>query len=406
MTGSRLTAITAMCGATFLAAALAACGSAGPDHMRAGGSAPALSRPAARMPTTATAAQPLPAGQQGSLQQVPWTRVGPGWILAEWSPSVTGSAATSLFLVDPAGGRYLVDTFPANPSASTPDILVAWSGDGQRALLKSDAGPTLAVLDLPTQATTTFALPNGGAPVGFTAPDGLAVIANTSNGSRQYLERFSLTGQLELSYPASFPAGGGSYEGSALYSPDGTELAVGTSTGIELLSNDGQVLRFLAVNPSVSWCSAVRWWTTGVLLASCVPHGSGMPQLWLVPANGSRATALTANPPASGDLGDLDAWQLPAGTYVQDAGGCGWIYLAKLAPDGLTSAVTVPGVPSGDSTIVLGAQGSRLAIDAPPACQQGASLLWYAPATNSVTPVLGGAADGGTVLYAVMFGEP
>jgi hypothetical protein len=136
-----------------------------------------------------------------------------------------------LFIVDPAGGRYLIETFPATSSASTPDILVAWSGDGQRALLNSDDGLTLAVLSLRTLATTAFGLGNGVAPIGFTAPNGLSIIANGSTGSGQFLERFSLTGQPELSYPASFPAGGGSYEGSALYSPDGTELAVGTSTG-------------------------------------------------------------------------------------------------------------------------------------------------------------------------------
>jgi hypothetical protein len=404
MAGRRLTSATAMCGIAFLTATLAACGSAGVDNVSAGHSAPALSRPTSPTATAATAAQPLPAGQQGSLQRVPWTQVGPGWILAEWQPTVTQSAQTSLFLVDPAGGRYLIETLPANPSTSTPEILVAWSGDGQRALLKSDNGLTLAVLDLRTLATTVFGLGNGVAPIGFSAPNGLSVIANGSNGSGQFLERFSLTGQLELSYAVSFVPGG-PYNGSALYSPDGTELAVGTSAGIELMSNEGQGLRYLNVSPSVRSCWPVRWWNTGVLLASCSPNGSGTSQLWLAPISGATPTALTASPPASGDLGDLNAWQLPAGTYVQDAGACGYIYLAKLAPDGLTSPVTVPGVPSGDSTGILGAQGNRLAIDAQPACREGASLLWYAPATNSVTPLLGGAAFGGTAENAVMFGQ-
>jgi TolB protein len=170
------------------------------------------------------------------------------------------------------------------------------------------------------------------------------------------------------------------------------------------MSNDGQILRFLPVNPAVSSCSAMRWWSTGVLLATCAPDGSGTSQLWLVPTTGATPTALTANPPASGDLGDLDAWRLPAGTYVQDAGACGYIYLAELAPDGLTSPVTVPGA-DGDSTIVLGAQGNRLEIDAESPCSAGASLLWYAPATNSVTPLLGGTANGGTAENPVMFGQ-
>lgn len=405
MASRRLTSAAAGCGITLVAAALAACGSAGPGHAGAGTSAPALSRPASPAATAATAAQPLPAGRQGSVDQVPWTQVGPGWILAEWQATLTSAAQTSLFLVDPAGGRYLIETFPANPSAATPYRLVAWSGDGQRALLSAYGSPTVAVLDLRTLATTTFGI-GGAAPEGFTAPDGLGIIADGGNGSGQFLERFSLTGQPELSYPASFPAGGGSYGGSALYSPDGTELALGTSTGIELVSNDGHALRFLPVSPSASYCSAMRWWNTGVLLAMCTPPGSGTEQLWLVPVTGAAPTALTASPPANGDLGDLDAWRLPAGTYVQDSGACGYVYLAKLAPDGLTAPVTVPSVPSGYSTIVLGAQGNRLAIDAQPACHEGASLLWYTPATNSVTPLLGGTANGGTAERPILFGQP
>jgi hypothetical protein len=408
MAGRSLLSRAAVCCIAAVTAALAGCAASPARPAGTRTTAPAVSRSASASPTAqaADAVAPLAAGQQGTQQQVPWAQVGPGWFLAEWLPAVTPTVPTSLFLVDPAGGRYLIETLPANPSGSTPYQLVSWSGDGQRALLESVATPlTVAVLDLRTLATTELELGSGVVPIGFTAPDGLAIIANSSNGSGQLLERFSLTGQLELSFPASFSDGGGTYEGSALYTPDGTELAVGTSTGIELMSNDGQSLGFLPVSPSVSGCSALRWWSTGVLLARCAPAGLEIPQLWLVPISGATPTALTASPPASGDLGDLDAWQLPAGTYVQDAGACGYIYLAELAPDGLTSPVAVPGV-TGDSTIVLGAQGNSLGIDAHSPCSAGASLLWYAPATNSVTPLLGGAVGGGTVENAIMFGQP
>ncbi len=352
-----------------------------------------------------------PAGQQGSKQQVPWTQVGAGWILAEWLPSVTGYAATSLFLLDPAGGRYLIDTFPANPPGSAPTVLMGWSGDGQRALLTSSTAgsPTVAVLNLRTLTTTDFELTNA-SPIGFTAPDGFAVIANQNNSSTPVLQRFSRTGQLELSYPTSFRGGGGSYDGSALYSPDGTELAVGTNTGIELMSNAGQALRFLPVAPSLELCGALRWWTPAELLVGCVPDGSGMYQLWLVPTSGATPTTLTAAPPAPPDLGDADAWQIPSGTYVQDEGACSYTYIAKLQPDGLTTPVAVPRVPDGESMIIIGTQGDRLAIrnqpGSPETCAHGSTLMWFTPATNSVTPVLGGAANGGTIESAVMFGEP
>jgi hypothetical protein len=405
MAGRSLLSRAAVCCIAAVAAALAGCAASPARPAGARTTAPALSRSAASPTATAAAAvPPLPAGQQGTQQQVPWAQVGPGWFLAEWLPTVTPTVPASLFLVDPAGGRYLIETLPANPSGSTPYQLVSWSGDGQRALLESVATPlAVAVLDLRTLATTELELGSGVGPIGFTKPDGLAIIAGASNGS--VLERFSLTGQLELSYPTSFPGGGGTYQGSPLYTPDGTELAVATSTGIELISNDGQALRFLPVSPSVSSCSPLRWWTTGVLVASCAPDGSSTPQLWLVPTSGATPTALTANRPASGDMGDLDAWQLPGGTYVEDAGACGYEYAAKLGPDGLTAPVTMPGVLGGDTTIILGAQGDSLGIYAVPACHVGASLLWYAPATNSVTPLLGGVVNGGSVGDVIMFGQ-
>ncbi|HEY7323851.1 MAG TPA: hypothetical protein VH520_03405 [Streptosporangiaceae bacterium] len=333
--------------------------------------------------------------------------MGPGWILAEWSPAVNGSAATSLFLIDPAGGRYLIDTFPANPTGSAPTNLAGWSGDGQRALLtgSSGASQTVAVLTLRTLVTTQFGLGANAGSAGFTTPAGLAITATVGTGAQAHIARFGLTGTLEMSYPASLPGGAGAYGGSAIYSPDGTELALGVTNGIVLMSNTGRTERFLPVKPSVEFCTPRRWWTPSELLVSCAPDGSGTLQLWLVPTSGAAPTALTASPPANGDSGDLDAWQLAGGTYVEDAGGCGYVYLAKLQPSGLTTPVAVPGVPPGDSTVIRGAQGDRLAIDAQPACHQGATLLWFTPATNSETPVLGGTVNGGTVENAILFGE-
>jgi TolB protein len=144
------------------------------------------------------------------------------------------------------------------------------------------------------------------------------------------------------------------------------------------------------------------------LLVSCLPGETSTSQLWLVPTSGATPTALTASPPAPPDLGDGDAWQLPSGTYVQAAGACGYTYVARIQPNGLTTPVEIPGVPSGESTIILGAQGDRLAIrnspGSPQTCAHGPALMWFAPATNSVTPLLGGAVDGGYALAAVMFG--
>jgi hypothetical protein len=361
----------------------------------------------------------LSAGQQGTSAQVPWSQVGPGWMLAAWNPDKPSGAKnelgnpvedptpTTLFLVDPAGGRYSVDTLPVQPANSPrPDYLAAWSGDGQRALLDTASSGNAAVVNLPTGTSSSFSLGTGVNPLGFTSPDGLAILANDSaaNPSRPRLERFSLTGELEHVFPATF-TGDRYYSGSAVESPDGTELAVSTSGPMELMTNDGQPVRSLPVSASATSCTPLRWWNSADLLAQCMPVSSGVSRLWLVPVSGDAASPLTSGTPAQGDDGDLDAWPLPSGTYVQDAGGCGYVYLARLQPNAQTTPVPVPGVPSGYSTIVLGSYGNDLAIQAQGACSGQPALMWFNPAAGTVTPLLGGSANGGYTSGAVLFGE-
>jgi TolB protein len=263
----------------------------------------------------------------------------------------------------------------------------------------------------------------------FTAPSGLAIVATvvrSTDASQLLLYRLSLSGDVELEYPTSL-AGGAMLESGELYSADGTELAVGTNTGIELMNNAGQDQRLLPVNSSVQNCRPVRWWTPEELLVACTHYGF-TEQLFLVPTSGASPTALTATPPASQDVGDLDAWQLPSGTYVTDqtAYGCDTSYVAKIQPDGSTAPVEIPGVPTSYSSAIIGAEGERLAIASGPAepapdisspCgQQTTTLQWFDPATNSVSPLLGGPGDGGEIPVlsypagiisdVVMFGEP
>jgi hypothetical protein len=359
---------------------------------------------AAAPATSATA--PLAAGQQGTRLDVPWSQVGPGWVLATTTRTRSGGPST-LFLVDPAGGRYLLDTLPADAAnSSQPDFVVAWSGDGQRALLGNARSSQVEVLNLRTGTAARFSLRSGMSPLGFTTPAGLAILASTIT-ARPHLERFSLTGAPEQAYPTSY-TGGSYYSGnSAVYSPNGSELAVTTSAAIELLSNDGKVIRALPVSRSAQYCTPVRWWNATELLAMCMPPHSGVAQLWLVPASGARATALTASPAARGDVGDLNAWPMPSGTYVQDAGGCGYTYLAKLQANRQTAPVKLSGVPQGDSVIPIGSYGDQLAIQVRTPCGPGSSLLWYSPARGTTIALLGGTAPGGgSVSAAFLFGVP
>ena len=377
-------------GAAIAAVAVAAATTA------ATAAAPAVAAPAA--------AAPLAAGQQGTRPDVPWSRVGPGWMLATRSAARSGGTAT-LFLIDPAGGRYRLATLPASPAR--PDYLVDWSGQGQRALLDNSSSPShVEVLNLRTGQGARFSLGSRVSPRGFSTPGGLAILASTG-GARPRLERFSLTGTLQQTYPASF-TGGAYFDGNAaVYAPDGNEVAVSTSSAMELISNGGHVIRALPVNSSARDCTPVRWWTATEVLATCFPPRSGIAQLWLVPASGARATALTASPAARGDYGDLDAWPLTSGTYVQDAGACGTAYLAKLQASRQTAPVGVPGVASGDSVIVVGSHADQLAIEARTPCGSGSYLLWYSAAHGTTTPLLGGPASGGGYVDGVfLFGEP
>jgi hypothetical protein len=79
-------------------------------------------------------ASPTAHGVEAASGAVPWSQVGPGWMLATWSP-VSGrrpgeeapageptyeAAATTLYLVDPEGRRYAITTFPPPGNASSP----------------------------------------------------------------------------------------------------------------------------------------------------------------------------------------------------------------------------------------------------------------------------------------------
>ena len=238
------------------------------------------------------------------------------------------------------------------------------------------AGPSGAEqLTLATGRVSSFTLPGEATPIGYTTPRGLNIVASLA-GSGTSLARYSFSGRLVRSL--GYSAGG-----QALYAPDGTRFVTGTSHGVKLVSNGGAPIRNLPVpRTSANSCNPARWWNGGTVLVSCSPPGGGIPQLWLVPVSGARPTALT--PPrrgSGGDLGDLDAWRLPGGPYLQSAGPCGVLQIFRQARDGSIMRVTVPHT-VGDNH-VLTARGSRLLIQAPTSCTGSVSLLWFDPATRA-----------------------
>jgi hypothetical protein len=317
------------------------------------------------------------AGWSGTARaSVPWSQVGPGWVLTQYTSAKQGggSGPEELYLFSPSGARYQLASWP---NWRTAPVLIAWSPDGQRALFQvfSGKGGT-ELLTLATGQVSTFVMPGAASPIGFTTPRGLNIVGGQVSGTGTSLARYSLSGSLlqRLGY---------SVDGQVLYAPSGTEFVTGTSNGLKLVGNGGTLIRDLPIpGTSANSCNPVRWWNSGTVLASCPPPNSSISQLWLVPVSGARPTALT--PPrrdSSGDLGDLDAWQLSSGLYLQSAGPCAVLQIFKQASNGSITLVKVPNT-EGDNH-VLTALGSRLLVQAPTSCTGSNSLLWFDPGTGA-----------------------
>jgi TolB protein len=328
---------------------------------------------AAGMLAGVASAQPAATAAAG----VPWNHVGSGWVLAQYTTAAPEGGKTgpaTLYLISPGGARYKLASWPDNRTAPQ---LLAWSPDGKRALFQVFSGKGgVEQLTLATGHATRFALPGEATPIGYTTPDGLNIVASRLSGSTTTLARYDLSGRLTRSL-------GSSADGAVLYEPSGAAFVTGTGSGLKLVSNGGSLIRKLRVpGTSANTCNPVRWWNATTILASCAPPSTAAPQLWLVPRDGGRPAALTPRRSnSSRDLGDLDAWSLSSGLYLQAAGPCGVLQIFKQARDGSIKLVTVPHT-EGDN-VVLTASASRLLIQAPTDCVGSNSLLWYNLGTHA-----------------------
>jgi hypothetical protein len=359
---------------------------------------------ASRHPGREGAVAPAALHAAGGPGAVPWGTVGAGWLLATWAPRGVAHeprAATSqyLVLISPTGTRYLIAPI------RTPDVqLLSWSGDGQRALLQAgQKRTTLEVMDLQTGSVVhAFVFPTSNSvffqTARFTRPQGFAVDVSTQTDNHQLLARYSVNGSSQQTYPATFTRVG-TYNGAWLSSPDGTQLVMGAQHGLAIVGNDGSVATQLPIG-GVTYCQPQRWWSATIVLAAC-----GTPsRLYEFSTTGGAPKAIT-RVPRPPDNGDLSAWRLDRATFVQVASACGYIYLAKL--HGATPIrVTVPGVPVGNSVLVIGASTTALAVEASVACQGGPSLMWYTPSTRSSRVVLGHPTTSGDVNQALVYPPP
>jgi TolB protein len=394
-------------------------------------------RPSGAVTTTITSA-PAPATSAAAQEapgEVPWDRVGPGWTLATWSPATAHrpgeqrapgeadpeTAATTLFLVDPAGGRYPITTLAG---ADARLRLTDWSGDGRTALFVSAEypGPSkIIAVDLHTGTQTTV-LAKGNP--SFTRPTGQALLISTpfTGATPGTLTRIALDGTVQQTYPTEDLGGAGQFSGRYLATPDGTRLVLATANlgnelvprsddSLVIVANDGTIRRTVPTPMANAFCAPVRWWAAEVVLADCsAEHGSAS-QLWRVPIDGGTATPLTAlnsgqgdDPGFGGDIGAGIAWELPSGTFLQSVGACGTAFLSRLTTDGHTARVHVPGM--SDSVVVVGATGDKLVLQGHLGCGDGTALVSYDPAANSSTVLLGPSVNSGSVTESILYPEP
>ena len=324
---------------------------------------------------------------------VPWGSVGPGWVLDTYSAGTRARPApTTLCLVSPGGAKYPLLTWPV--SATPAPTLEAWAGNKTEALFQLYSANGLSdgygELNLVTQAMTRVAFASSATtPVGYTLPAGEQVLGVTQSGPDATFARYSQAGALVKTLVTEAHGLGASY------SPDGMSLAVTAEGGLLLVSNATGASTSLPVPGAGAkdLCQPVRWWNPTTILANCG-------RLWLVPDTGAAPSALTPvrdTGQARYDLGDIDAWQLPSGLYLQSLGACGTLELNRQAANGSVSPVNVPGMT--DSPVVVTAAGPRLLIEQHGCDGSGGQLAWYDPATGAEDWIFTTGAGASAVAY-------
>jgi hypothetical protein len=360
------------------------------------GSTASTTAPASTV-SLASPASMLGAGQTGPRSAVPWRQVGPGWELVQYTRTSTSvlhtkAGPTTLYLVDPKGGRYQMDRWTG---ADYPSLL-DWSGDKARALL-SRGMSRVEQLNLATGGVSRFTI-RGAQALGYTRPNGSSVLGSET-GSRTIVE-YGWTGQREkVLGPVAGPGDG------ALESPGGGEVAIAAVGGLKLVSSSGHVIRSLRAGASKGWCQPARWWSKSVVLASCSQDGNIYPtRMWRIPVSGARPTALTPARTGRGadPLGDVNAWQLSSGLYLQAPIGCGTAQIVRQQASGQVKLVTIPGTRGTDDHVIT-ARGGRLLVRAATGCSGSDSLLWFNPGTGQVQMLLKAPAHEQGVVSVVPF---
>jgi hypothetical protein len=107
------------------------------------------------------------------------------------------------------------------------------------------------------------------------------------------------------------------------------------------------------------------------------------------------------DPGFGGDIGDVTAFELPSGTFLESEGACGSIFLSRLTPDGHTTRVNVPGI--SDSVWLKGVTGDKLVLVGKVGCGGGTSPVTYHPAADKTDVLRGPSINGGGVSEALLY---
>ncbi len=355
----------------------------------------------------------LARGHQANASTIPWSLVGNKWTLALWNPAKDSTSPTvaakksSLFLVDPLGGRYLVGRYNSYSS------LMTWSYSLRRVVL--------SVWQHGNSTIETVGLNNahvyGRWAVGADTVDQLSVadasghylIATVAHGSdvnHPQLEKLSLSGRVLTRYPSSF--GAAPLGGSFAVSPTFNEIAAPAGAVAQSLNFSPSLLSFVSANntdkvtvslANYDRCSALRWWSsTSVLLACASRSSTERPVLLTVTKSGS-IHLLTGPPPGHGLEGDINGWQLKSGLFIQEVSYCGEFVVKYVAPT-KRAIVKIP-LSTGDATTIVGATDRELLIQSTLGCEPGQSILWYNPVRSRSFVVLGPPLTGGGVQSAL-----
>lgn len=348
----------------------------------------ALAAPLAVTTTARASAGTPPASLLGPNQvrlgDVPWDQVGHGWYLTLVDQGPQGQFGIDarhqlLDLVDPLGGRYQLAKTAIGKDGSNYRRLTDWSTGGRRAIELVDTkskGQRAVLYDLP--AGTHVRTDLGRGVIGATFADhGSLYLTKVGGRKGSPLLRLNEDGPTQVLHRRT--------DGKALATPSGGQVVTGTGSQSDhrllVIGGTGQVVRTLSTPAK---CSPARWWKPGVVMASCLVGKRLDERLYAAPLDGSAGHWISADHgKRSEDLGDLDARILHGTTYLEAAGPCGVVFLARQHADGAATKVNVP--KATQNVYLIGTRGKSLVLHMGVSCDGGSArdaITHFNPSTD------------------------